>query len=89
MFTKYVKRIQRIITKTGGRGPLKAMLGLFGVSYLGGLPSIHEQSFLAKDWYTDSLGPGNVFPIYGPTDILMNILTPSLLKASTFDFSIH
>ena len=85
MFTKYVKRIQRIIAKTGGKGPIKTLLGVLGMSYLGGLPTIHEQSFLAKDWYTDSVGPGNVFPIYAPTDIFMNVITPSLLKSSTYD----
>ncbi len=88
MFTKYVKRIQRIITKTGGRGPIKSALGLFGAGIMFELPTIHEQSFLVKDWYTDSIGPGNVFPIYSPIDILMNVLTPSLLKASTYDFSV-
>jgi hypothetical protein len=55
---------------------------------MGGLPSIHEQSFLAKDWYGDSLGPGNVFPIYSPADQFMNFITPSLLKSSTYDFSL-
>lgn len=89
MFTKYVKRIQRIITKTGGRGPIKTTLGLMATGIAGGLPSIHEQSFLAKDWYTDSVGPGNVFPIYSPTDIFMNVVTPSLLKASTYDVSLN
>lgn len=88
MFTKYVKRIQRIIAKTGGRGPIKTLIGLFGISYIGGLPTIHEQSFLAKDWYTDSIGPGNVFPVYSPIDIFMNVITPSLLKSSTYDVSI-
>lgn len=88
MFTKYVKRIQRIIAKTGGRGPIKALIGLLGVSYLGGLPSIHEQSFLAKDWYTDSIGPGNVFPIYSPIENFMTFITPALLKSSTYDVSL-
>jgi uncharacterized protein YkvS len=88
MFTKYVKRIQRIILKTGSRAPIKAFMGAFGLAYLGGLPSIHEQSFFAKDWYGDSLGPGNVFPIYGPTDHFMNFITPALLKSSTADFSL-
>jgi hypothetical protein len=88
MFTKYVKRIQRIITKTGSRGPIKSLIALFGVSVLGGLPTIHDQSFLAKDWYTDSIGPGNVFPIYSPVDVFMNVITPSLLKSSTYDFSL-
>ena len=88
MFTKYVKRIQRIILKTGSNAPIKAAVGLLGFSYLGGLPSIHEQSFLAKDWYGDSLGPGNVFPVYAPTEHFMNFITPSLLKSSTYDFSL-
>jgi hypothetical protein len=88
MFTKYVKRIQRIIMKTSGNAPLKAFAGLMSISYMGGLPSIHEQSFLAKDWYGDSLGPGNVFPVYSPADQFMNFITPSLLKSSTYDFSL-
>lgn len=88
MFTKYVKRIQRIIIKTTGNAPVKALIGALGFSYLGGLPSIHEQSFAVKDWYGDSIGPGNVFPIYGPIDHLMNFVTPSLLKESTYDFGI-
>jgi hypothetical protein len=88
MFTKYVKRIQRIILKTGSRAPIKALVGSLGFAYLGGLPSIHEQSFLVKDWYGDSLGPGNVFPVYGPIEHFMNFVTPALLKTSTYDFLI-
>ena len=88
MFTKYVKRIQRIILKTGSNAPLKASVGALAFSYIGGLPSIHEQSFLVKDWYGDSLGPGNVFPVYSPIENFMNFITPSLLKESTYDFSL-
>lgn len=80
MFTKYVKRIQRIITKATANSPIKALTGISLFAYLGGFPSIHEQSFLAKDWYTDSIGPGNVFPVYSPVDNLMNILTPATVK---------
>jgi hypothetical protein len=88
MFTKYVKRIQRIIVKTSGRAPIKATIGVFALGYLGGLPSIHEQSFFVKDWYGDSLGPGNVFPVYSPIDQFMNFITPAMLKSSTLDFSL-
>lgn len=86
MFTKYVKRIQRIIVKSSNKGPIKAVLSLLIVSIAAGLPTIHEQSFLAKEWYTSSIGFGNVFPVYAPTDILLNVLTPSLLKESTYQF---
>lgn len=86
MFTKYVKRIQRIIMKTTGRAPIKGVLGATAFGYLGGLPSIHEQSFLVKDWYTDSIGPGNVFPVYSPIENFMTFITPALLKESTYGF---
>ena len=86
MFTKYVKRIQRIIVKAGSKGPIKAIVTLMLVSIAAGLPTIHEQSFLVKDWYTSSIGFGNVFPVYAPTDILLNVFTPSLLKESTYQF---
>jgi hypothetical protein len=86
MFTKYVKRIQRIIIKSGSRAPLKAAFGAAAFGFLGGFPSIHEQSFLVKDWYGDSLGPGNVFPIYSPAENFMNFITPALLKESTYSF---
>lgn len=88
MFTKYVKRIQRIIMKNTSNAPIKTAVVALAVGFLGGLPSIHEQSFLVKDWYGDSLGPGNIFPIYSPSEHFMNFITPSLLKASTYDFSI-
>ncbi len=87
MFTKYVKRIQRVILKQSGQGPIKAIIGMLAVGYLGGLPSIYEQSFLAKDWYTDSVGPGNIFPVYDPVHQMLNFATPALLKSSTYDLT--
>lgn len=88
MFTKYVKRIQRIIMKTTGRAPVKGVVGALAFGWLGGLPSIHEQSFMVKDWYSDSIGPGNVFPVYSPIENFMTFITPALLKSSTYDFSL-
>ena len=76
MFTKYVKRIQRIIMKGTKNSPLKTAVGITGLGFILGLPSIHESSALAKDWYEDSTGPGNIFPIYSPVENLMNFLTP-------------
>lgn len=86
MFTKYVKRIQRIIMKNSSNAPIKATTGVMAFGLLGGYPSIHEQSFLVKDWYGDSLGPGNVFPIYSPAEHFMNFITPSIVKESTYSF---
>ena len=88
MFTKYVKRIQRIILKTGSKGLIKTLATAMLLGYLGGLPSIMDQSMLLKDWYTTSIGPGNVFPVYNLGEHLMNAGTPSLIKSSTYDFSL-
>lgn len=85
MFTKYTKRIQRIILKNSSNHPLKTTLGLLAMGFIGGYPSIHESSFMVKDYYGDSLGAGNIFPIYAPTETLMNFVTPALLKDSTYE----
>ena len=88
MFTKYVKRIQRIIMKTGTKSPAKTIAVALLLGYLGGLPSILDQSIMAKDWYTDSIGAGNVFPVYNLGEHLINAYTPSIVKSSTYDFSL-
>ena len=84
MFTKYVKRIQKVIAKSAREGPLKLLIILVLTATVLPFPTIHDQSFLEKEWYGDSLGAGNVFPVYAPMDTIMNVLTPSLLKDSTF-----
>jgi hypothetical protein len=84
MFTKYVKRIQRIIGKSASEGLIKLIIVLTLTGLVLPLPTIHDQSLFSKDWYSDSIGPGNIFPIYAPTDTIMNVITPSLLKDSTF-----
>lgn len=88
MFTKYVKRIQRIILKTGSKGVIKTLAVSLVLGYLGGFPSILDQSVLLKEWYTTSIGAGNVFPVYNLGEHVMNAATPSLLKATTYDFSL-
>ena len=88
MFTKYVKRIQRVISKTGSKNLLKTAIVTLVFGHLFGIPGIFAQSILSKDWYTTSLGAGNIFPIYNLSDHLMNAVTPSIVKSSTYDFSL-
>jgi hypothetical protein len=79
MFSKFPKRIQKIIARTGSRGPIKTAIGLSVTSNLD-LPSFHDASFLAREWYTDSLGPGNLLPFYSPLDILGNVFIPPVVR---------
>jgi hypothetical protein len=80
MFTKYVKRIQRIVFKSGSRSPVKTASILLALGYFGGFPTIQEQFFLNKDFYGDSVGAGNVFPVYAPTEQFMNFITPGAVR---------
>ena len=86
MFTKYTKRIQRVILKNSSNHPVKTAVGLLAFGFLGGFPSIHESSFMVKDYYGDSIGAGNIFPVYAPTEVFANFITPAVVKDSTYEF---
>ena len=72
MFTKYLKRIQRIIFKTSREKPVSAA-AMLALSNLAGLPTIGESSFLVKDFDTNA---GDLFAIYSPLELLETFLTP-------------
>lgn len=85
MFTKYTKRIQRIMLKQSRKGPLKMLITGLITGRLG-IPSVYEQSVFVKDWYGDSLGPGNIVPLYGFAGNFTKFMAPPLLLESTYDF---
>ena len=86
MFTKYAKRIQRIIVNQGSNHPIKTTLSLLIDQGLLNVDTIQDQSILSKEWHTNSHGPGNFYPIYNPLEVLEMVITPSLLKESTWSF---
>lgn len=76
MFTKYAKRIQRVISETGTKYPLKSLLVLLGDNLLFDAPTIQDQSVFTRSWY-------NVTPQY-PWDRVLDVMTPPIVQATTY-----
>ena len=86
MFTKYTKRIQKIIARSAWKHPMKTLTILLGESYLGDIETIQDQSLLTRSWYNFGYGPGDVLPFHSPAEQLLNVLTPALVKSETLRF---
>lgn len=81
MFTKYVKRIQRVIASMALNHPIKSTLGVMLAVFALDLDNISNQAFLYKGFGFDgSFSPTNIFPVYNPTDIFWNVVTPAVVK---------
>lgn len=76
MFTKYVKRIQRVIADSSIKHPVKSFLTLMGQQFLFDAPTIQDQAWLSKDWYSQGFGLGNIVPLHSPWDLLKTGLEP-------------
>lgn len=72
MFTKYAKRIQRVIAETGLKYPIRSLLVLFTDSYVWDMETIQDQSIFTRSWY-------NVQPQY-PWERVMEVMTPALVQ---------
>lgn len=83
-FTKFVKRVQRVVSQTATKHPLKTLGTLFTQQFLLDYDSIQDQSIFSKDWYTNSFGPGNIFPFYSFLGDLENGLEPALIKKESW-----
>lgn len=79
-FTKYTKRIQRIISKTATHNPVRTFLTLLVDGMMGGVSTIQDASFAAKHWYTHGFGGGNIVPLYTPLDIVLDEMHPHLIS---------
>lgn len=86
MFTKYAKRIQKVIMDQGTNYPLKTLLGLVADGGIMNMSMIQDQHIFAKEWHMDDHGAGNFYPIYSALDHIENFITPALIKDSTWDF---
>ena len=76
MFTKYAKRIQRVISETGTKYPLKSLLILLGDNLIYDADTIQDQSVFTRSWY-------NVTPQY-PWDRILDVMTPPIVQESTY-----
>mgnify|MGYP000365581122 CR=1 FL=1 len=81
MFTKYIKRIQPVITNTSMSNPIKSTL-LIGALMAGlDMALVQDSAFLAKAF--DDNGDfsfTNVIPMYSPWYHIQNVFTPAIVK---------
>lgn len=81
MFTKYIKRIQPVITNTLVNHPLKTALTMLTAGAFQSSDIIQDQAILARGF--DPQGEfslTNMLPVYSPLYHLENILTPPIVK---------
>lgn len=84
MFTKYAKRIQRVIGQTGMKYPLKSLMVLLGQEFLLDVDTIQDQSILTRSWYNMGMSEGDLVPGKPLFDYLMEVFTPPIVQASTY-----
>ena len=80
MFTKYVKRIQRVIARAGTNHPIKTVLTLLLASAFIDVDNIQDQQALIKGFDSEGWSITNVFPVYSPAEHVMNVITPAIIK---------
>lgn len=82
MFTKYLKRIQKIVFKTAFNHPLKTLMTFAVSGVLVGDDKIQNSSLLIKGFgYGGGFDVTNLVPIYSPLYHIDNVLTPPILKS--------
>jgi len=85
MFTKYVKRVQRVIATTALQHPIRSSAVLALAVLAIDLDNIQDQAFLTKGFGTDGdFSFTNVFTNSNPVEIITNITTPALVKEETY-----
>ncbi|MHB8098096.1 MAG: hypothetical protein ACYDD5_00720 [Sulfuricurvum sp.] len=84
MFTKYTKNIQKVIAKSTYTHPINALLILLGQSYLLDVDTIQDQSLFTRSWYNFGYGGQDVLPGMNPLDHIMSLVTPALIKPTTY-----
>jgi len=85
MFTKYAKRIQRVIGVTGLRHPLKSLMVLLGQEFILDVETIQDQALLTRSWYNLGLSGGDMIPGTSPFERMMEVFTPPIIQKSTYE----
>jgi hypothetical protein len=83
MFTKYVKNIQRVLTQTGSRHPIKTAFTVLAAGAFLNADYIQEQAFLVKGWQGGDFSIEHIFPVYDPVSNFMTAITPPLVHLVT------
>lgn len=78
MFTKYAKRIQRVIADVGTKHPIRSIGTLLAAGFALDLETIQDQSFLIKAG--DDYGLFGLTGIHTPDEIFMTVVNPPLVN---------
>jgi len=78
MFTKYVKRIQRVISDVSLKHPITGTLTLLTAGLGLDLEMIQDQAFIVKAG--DDFGLFGLTSIHSPVDVLMTVVNPPLVN---------
>jgi hypothetical protein len=73
LFTKYPKRIQRVIATTGIRYPIKSLMTILFDQYIMELPTINETNFLTNEFY-------NFNPVNTYSSMIETLVTPAWVR---------
>lgn len=83
MFTKYAKRIQRVIGETGVRYPIKSLLLLMGQNFILDVETIQDQSILNRSWYNLGISSNDSIPFTSPFERMMDMMNIPLVRLAT------
>ena len=85
MFTKYFKRIQKVIGNTAMSNPIRFAFYTALATLAIDVDNISDQAFLSKGFGFDGdFSFTNLMPIYNPIDNIMEVLTPAIIKPETY-----
>jgi hypothetical protein len=84
MFTKYVKRIQQVITESSIKHPIRTVLTLTAAAFMFDASMIQEQSLIAKGLDDNNFGIFGMIPYYSPLDNFLNVVTPAVVKLTPY-----
>ena len=75
MFTKYAKRIQRVVANLGGRYPIRTLLMGLLTDGVTDIDTVLDQQLLVRSWY--NMTPQN------PLDRVLEVMTPASVQLVT------
>ncbi len=80
MFTKFLKRMQRVIGTVAVKHPIRTLMNLALGSFLLDIEMIQDSSLLTRAMDDNDFGFLGVLPVYSPVDVGLNVFTPALVK---------
>ena len=84
MFTKYLKRIQNVITQSTIQHPIRSIIMLSATAMFMDIDKIQDQSLITKGLDDNDFGFLGILPVYNPLEHVMNVVTPAIVKPELY-----